>query len=98
MHQNKLLYVQNSLRTVRLPNGDYGPAQVYGTASLRTGTIRLTSLLWENFSGDALIDRIDYDIVHELQHLMLNTTAHPIGFESAINRWGYYKGGILDAF
>jgi predicted metal-dependent hydrolase len=99
---NKLLYEEDYMRKVKLPDGTYGFASVYGTASIRTDTIRLTKLIWQNFerkvqkgkqlSKQDLIKQIDYVIVHELQHVVRQEDEHlPTRtiFESRINKWGW---------
>ena len=78
----RLLYEKNYMRTVTLPDGTSGLRSVYGTADIKTGTIRITSLIWHNWNAkglpyDDLIGQIDYDIIHELQHIMIHSALHP---------------------
>ena len=92
----RLLYEKNYMRTVTLPDGTSGLRSVYGTADIKTGTIRITSLIWHNWNAkglpyDDLIGQIDYDIIHELQHIMIHSALHPPTFETNINNWGWRR-------
>jgi len=67
LQHNKLTYTNNATRTAGDENGKQITARFYATANIATGQIRLTSAIWNTFSGQKLLNRLDYDIVHELR-------------------------------
>lgn len=102
---NLIIYTDDPIgHNVKLPDGSYGDAPVYGTALAKSSLrIRLTSLIWDHygFNNDTLLQKIDYDIVHEAHHDVIANTGHPLGFERAINNMGYYnpaRPSFMEAF
>lgn len=94
LQHNKLTYTNNATRTAGDENGKQITARFYATANIATGQIRLTSAIWNTFSGQKLLNRLDYDIVHELRHVMTGSHKHlpaPAAFDSIIRSWGYFK-------
>lgn len=94
LQHNKLTYTNNATRTAGDENGKQITARFYATANIATGQIRLTSAIWNTFSGQKLLNRLDYAIVHELRHVMTGSHKHlptPATFDSIIRSWGYFK-------
>jgi len=94
LQHNKLTYTDNATRTAGDENGKQVTARFYATANIATGQIRLTSVIWNTFSGQKLLNRLYYDIVHELRHVMTGSHKHlptPAKFDSIIRSWGYFK-------
>jgi len=94
LHHNKLTYTDNAMRTAGDATGKQVTAIFYGTSNISTGHIRLTAAIWNRFSGQKLLEKIDYDIVHELRHIMTKSHKHLPNlttFNSIIKSWGYSK-------
>lgn len=94
LQHNKLTYTDNAIRTAGDANGKQVTGIFYGTSNITTGHIRLTAAIWNRFSGHKLLERIDFDIVHELRHIMTRSHKHlpnRATFDSVIKSWGYSK-------
>lgn len=94
IQHKKLIYTANATRTAGDENGKQVTAIFYGTSNIATGKIRLTAAIWNRFSGQKLLTRLDYDIVHELRHIMTRSHKHLPNlttFDSIIKSWGYSK-------
>ena len=96
---NGVRYVEEYMREVTLHDGSTGRAPVFGTGAINEKVIRLTSLLWFHPSfltekNYEFVERVDYDIAHELEHIVRYTTKHPSTFESNLQSWGFTKAKI----
>ena len=86
---DKLLYVENAWR--RTANG---LENVFGTADISSGIIRITSRSWNYWQDDvfSLGRQVDKTLLHEIKHLILGTPNHPGGrnhFDDDIKAMGY---------
>jgi hypothetical protein len=78
LRRNKILYVSRADRqTIE------GMQRVYGTASIKTGKIRITSLCWTRWEArnqpEVIPHQIQKTLLHEVKHLLLRTAGHPKG-------------------
>jgi hypothetical protein len=67
-------------------------ARVFGYARVRgKWRITLTEDIWNVYGYDEslLIDKIDYDILHETKHTLIQSSSHPGNYDTEINLIGY---------
>jgi len=83
----KVSYVKKFHRYI---NRALGYQDVFGTAELSTGHLRITSLVWNDYSYK-IYAAVDYEIMHELKHVMINSYGHPQNpdFYESISNWGF---------
>ena len=97
-YKDKLSYLYNQNKVIYEPEGcrvmSRGqPCQnAYGTADISSGTIRVTTFVWSNFSG-YVEQAVRHVIIHELRHIMTNCRFHIYHGETCTsgneNKWGF---------
>lgn len=78
LRRNKILYVERALRqTVN------GSENVFGTAHVSTGRIKITSRCWTHWKAqnksEMIAQQIQKTLLHEVKHVLLRTAGHPGG-------------------
>jgi len=78
---NRLKYVKNSMREIKINATQKAYRKVFGTASQITKIIRITEYCWEYHHGDMrLVDyQIKHTLVHEVDHILSGNSLHPEG-------------------
>jgi hypothetical protein len=78
LRRNKILYVQRALRQTNL-----GWENVFGTAHIGSGKLRITSRAWSYWEGqnrpELVAEQIQKTLLHEVKHILLRTAGHPGG-------------------
>jgi hypothetical protein len=76
--KNKILYVKRALRQT-----NKGMENVFGTANINTGKIKITSRCWTHWEAqnkpEMIAEQIQKTLLHEVKHLLLRTAGHPGG-------------------
>jgi len=74
--KKKISYVKRALRQT-----NKGMENVFGTASINTGRIKITSRCWTHWEAqnkpEMIAEQIQKTLLHEVKHLLLGTAGHP---------------------
>jgi len=74
--KRKITYVKKALRQT-----NKGMENVFGTANINTGKIKITSRSWTHWEAqgkpEMIAQQIQKTLLHEVKHLLLRTAGHP---------------------
>lgn len=81
---NKLIYVKNPMRKIKITKTKSEYQRVFGTADKNSKIIRITGYCWEfHHSHMRTVDRqIKHTLVHEVMHIISGNSLHPGGLKA----------------